>query len=67
MPGPYELHGLKDGTYTIYAFVDLDDDGAPRGNEPYGWYDQDGDDRADDVVVEGGASARGLAVTIAQP
>jgi glucose/arabinose dehydrogenase/photosystem II stability/assembly factor-like uncharacterized protein len=51
----YTLSGLDDGTYYVFAYLDIDDgsDYDP-GDEPFAWYDYEGDGRADPVIVQGG-------------
>ena len=36
--GPFAFHDLPNGTYEIWAFRDLDGDGAWNGDEPWGVY-----------------------------
>ena len=51
-PGTYTLSNVTDGSYTIFAFMDLGDDmGAPQTNEPSGSYDSNGDGQGDQVVM----------------
>jgi glucose/arabinose dehydrogenase/photosystem II stability/assembly factor-like uncharacterized protein len=51
----YAVAGLEDDTYFVYAYLDLDDDAYPdAGQEPFAWYDYQGDGQADPVTVEGG-------------
>ena len=50
----YTIGSLEEGTYFVYAYLDLDDDGTPdAGEEPFAWYDYEGDGEADPVTVEG--------------
>jgi len=64
-PGPYQLTGLADGSYTLFAFIDLGDDmGAPAATEPLGWYDVAADGTADPVVIASGAGVAGVAIQI---
>lgn len=67
-PGSYELAGVADGTYTVFAFIDLGDDmGAPQPGEPQGWYDVAGDGTPDPVSITSGSSAPGVDVTLQEP
>ena len=51
----YRISGLADGTYYVFAYLDSDGgyDYDP-GQEPFAWYDYEGDGRADPVTVKGG-------------
>lgn len=51
----YAVTGLEDGTYFVYAYLDVDDDGYPDpGEEPFSWYDYESDGQADPVTTKGG-------------
>jgi hypothetical protein len=64
-PGPYRMTGLADGSYTVFAFIDLGDDmGAPGPTEPLGWYDVAADGTADPVVVASGTGVTGVDIKI---
>ena len=63
--GPYTIGGVTDGTYSLSAFMDLGDDmGPPGANEPSGFYDLNGDGKADEVVMKDGKGLTGINVTL---
>ena len=51
-PGTYDIH-VRNGTYTVSAFVDTDYDNRQSANEPSGYYDSNGDGKADELTVRG--------------
>ncbi len=50
--GPYDIH-VRTGTYIISAYMDTDYDNKQDPNEPFGYYDGNGDGKADEIVVKG--------------
>ena len=62
--GPYDLH-VSTGTYTVSAYLDADYDGNQDPNEPSGYYDDDGDGKADEIVVRG--EVTGIDITLHDP
>jgi hypothetical protein len=55
-PGVYSLTDVPDGSYYISAFLDILDRGSgpPEFGEPMGWYDANGDEEPDQVIINGG-------------
>ena len=49
----YFIGGLEDGYYYISALIDSGNDGGPPSpNDPFAWYDKDGDGTPDQVQVQ---------------
>jgi hypothetical protein len=64
-PGSYTVSDVADGSYDVFAFGDLGDDmGAPKADEPQGWFDADTDGTPDLVVIQDGTPATGVDFTI---
>lgn len=64
-PGPFALTDVVDGTYLVFAFIDMGDDmGAPQAGEPHGWYDVGGDGQPDEVTIVNGSAAAGVDITL---
>lgn len=67
-PGPFILLNVTDSTYNVFAFIDLGDDmGAPKPDEPAGWYDANGDGTPDAVVVQNGRPVTAVNITLRDP
>jgi hypothetical protein len=66
--GAYTITDVAAYTYTVAAFMDLDDDmGPPQPDEPFGWYDLLGDGAPDWVVVDEGVQVMGIDIILADP
>ncbi|OGO60245.1 MAG: hypothetical protein A2032_01690 [Chloroflexi bacterium RBG_19FT_COMBO_49_13] len=66
--GSYTITNVAAYTYTVGAFMDLDDDmGPPQPDEPFGWYDPLGDGAPDLVVVDEGVQVMGIDIILADP
>jgi hypothetical protein len=50
--GSYNMR-VRTGTYTISAYMDTDYDNKQAPNEPFGYYDGNGDDKTDEIIVKG--------------
>jgi hypothetical protein len=66
--GPYTVGNVADGVYAVAAFMDLGDDmGPPQPDEPFAWYDPNGDGQPDFVTVVGGAAVTGINIALRDP
>jgi hypothetical protein len=66
--GAYTVTAVPDGVYAVAAFMDLGDDmGSPQPDEPFAWYDPDGDGQPDFVTVVGGAAVTGINIALHDP
>ena len=67
-PGPFSISDVTDATYTLIAFMDLGDDmGPPGADEPSGFYDGNGDGKADVVIMTEGKGLAGIDITLTDP
>jgi hypothetical protein len=62
--GPYNAR-VRTGTYTVSAYIDTNYNNKQDPNEPLGFYDGDGDGKADEIVVKGEVS--GIDITLHDP
>ncbi|MBM4457273.1 MAG: hypothetical protein FJ011_05820 [Chloroflexi bacterium] len=66
--GPYTVSNVADGIYAVAAFMDLGDDmGPPQPDEPFAWYDPNGDGQPDFVTVVGGSAVGGINIALHDP
>jgi hypothetical protein len=66
--GAYTITNVAAYTYTVGAFMDLDDDmGPPEPDEPFGWYDPLGDGVPDPVVVYDSLPSLGIDIILLDP
>lgn len=52
----YTFGSLEDDTYYVAAWLDLDNSGSgpPDDGDPFEWYDPNGDEQPDNIVISGG-------------
>jgi hypothetical protein len=62
--GPYDMR-VRTGTYTVSAYMDINDDFKQGADEPSGFYDGNKDGKPDKVVVRGEVS--GIDLTLYDP
>ena len=62
--GPYDIV-VRTGTYTVSAYMDTNYDNKQEPNEPSGYYDGNGDGKADEIVVKG--KVNGIDITLHDP
>ena len=62
--GPYDSV-VRTGTYTVSAYVDTNYDNKQEPNEPFGFYDANGDGKADEIIVRG--KVTGINITLRDP
>ena len=62
--GPYDMV-VRTGTYTVSAYMDTNYDNKQEPNEPFGFYDANGDGKADEIVVKG--EVTGIDITLHDP
>jgi hypothetical protein len=60
-PGDYIIN-VRTGTYTVFAYMDTNFDGEQSLDEPAGFYDLNGDDEPDKIVVKG--EVTGIDITL---
>jgi glucose/arabinose dehydrogenase len=64
----YSFTNLNDGTYYIFAYLDVDGSGgAPGIDEPAAWHDADGDGYADPVPIISDANVTGIDIALSDP
>ena len=56
---------VRTGTYTVSAYVDTNYDNKQEPNEPFGFYDANGDGKADKIIVRG--KVTGINITLRDP
>jgi len=62
--GPYDMV-VRTGTYIISAYMDTNYDNKQDPNEPFGFYDANGDGKADEIIVRG--KVTGINITLRDP
>ena len=62
--GPYDMV-VRTGTYTVSAYMDTNYDNKQGPNEPFGFYDANGDGKADEIIVRG--KVTGINITLRDP
>jgi hypothetical protein len=62
--GPYDMV-VRIGTYIISAYMDTNYDNKQDPNEPFGFYDANGDGKADEISVRG--KVTGINITLHDP
>lgn len=66
--GSYTIDGLPDGTYDVFAFMDLAGFGGPPEAEfPFGQYDPEGTGQPVPVVLEEGEALTGIDILLSDP
>jgi hypothetical protein len=66
--GPYTIEGLPDGTYQVFAFMDLvGHGGPPEPNFPFAWYDPESTGQAAWLVIEEGEALTGIDILLLDP